>query len=376
MKNTMKQITAALLALCCVTGMTAGAESLDNWGVTGSWEAFQGMIQLNDRGVCGDQYYWKDAEVYVQEEGNNQHRFVRVSPCTDEIYFTLRDETALTEAAGVLDAYFPGLLDGLDTVSYQNLGEFRYYGEQASLVPAWMGDGHTFRLIVEKPDAETESAVLLALARNHMITEFYGFGETAHYQTGYIPEPLQEIPPTYLVVEYGENYGEIGRKCYEVWIDFEEVQAYLDANHPGYTVESIDTGYTHFIIDEEGNETQVPTYQYRINGLEALDFYEKMDLAFELAAQFRIDPGIGWPESPDDTATGRNALERKGDVDLDTALTIVDVIALNRNLMVGDPLCNTAQKNADIDGDGTPDETDSLAILKEIVEMKKDFKAP
>lgn len=373
MNKTMKKITAALLALCCVpvTGITAGAENLDNWGVTGSWEAFQDMVQLNDRGVCSDQYEWKNTEVYVQEEGNHQHRFVRVSPCTDEIYFTLRDETAITEAAGLLDAYFPGLLDGLDTVSYQNLGQYYYCGEHASLVPSGTGDGHTFRLKVEKPDAETESAVLLALARNHMITEFYGFGEIANYQTGYADEPLQEIQPTNLVVEYGEN----GRKCYEVWIDFEEVQAYLDANHPGYTVESIDTGYTHSIIDEEGNETQVPTYQYRITGLEALDYYEKMDLTFELAAQFKFDPGIGWLEAPGDTATGHNALERPGDVTLDCTLDIIDVIALNRNLLTGETLCNTAKKNADIDGSGTPDERDTLAILQELVGITKDFEA-
>ena len=51
----------------------------------------------------------------------------------------------------------------------------------------------------------------------------------------------------------------------------------------------------------------------------------------------------------------------------------MDVIAANKAILGSYTLCDTARKNADISGDGTPDETDSLAILKEVVGITEGF---
>ena len=57
-----------------------------------------------------------------------------------------------------------------------------------------------------------------------------------------------------------------------------------------------------------------------------------------------------------------------GDLTLDRELTITDVIALNQNLLCGMKL-NTAQTAlADYNSDGIPDSSDSLELLRRIIE--------
>ena len=58
-----------------------------------------------------------------------------------------------------------------------------------------------------------------------------------------------------------------------------------------------------------------------------------------------------------------------GDVDGDKKVTIVDVITLNKNIMVNEPLTDAGKKNADVDKNGKIDETDALNILKAVVEL-------
>ena len=65
-----------------------------------------------------------------------------------------------------------------------------------------------------------------------------------------------------------------------------------------------------------------------------------------------------------------NHLDIPGDVDGSGTVSIVDVIVLNRHLMTGAYLIDYQKKLADIDGNGVPDETDALRILKGIVEIE------
>ncbi len=62
-----------------------------------------------------------------------------------------------------------------------------------------------------------------------------------------------------------------------------------------------------------------------------------------------------------------------GDVRNDDGLDILDVIALNQYLLGSCTLDAYSLKAADVDKNGTIDTTDSLMILKEIVEVTKDF---
>lgn len=64
---------------------------------------------------------------------------------------------------------------------------------------------------------------------------------------------------------------------------------------------------------------------------------------------------------------GGAASDKKGDVDCNGIVNVLDVITLNRNLLGGGSLEPQGIVNADVDGDGTPSAADSLQILKSIV---------
>ncbi|MDE5565140.1 MAG: hypothetical protein K2I93_08275, partial [Oscillospiraceae bacterium] len=59
-----------------------------------------------------------------------------------------------------------------------------------------------------------------------------------------------------------------------------------------------------------------------------------------------------------------------GDVDVNGTISIMDVILLNRSLMVGAPISEQGLLNADVDmSGGMPDAVDSLNILKAVVKL-------
>ncbi|MBE6849752.1 MAG: hypothetical protein E7502_07630 [Ruminococcus sp.] len=63
----------------------------------------------------------------------------------------------------------------------------------------------------------------------------------------------------------------------------------------------------------------------------------------------------------------------KGDVNIDDEITIVDCLSLNRNLLLGEPMCDYAKAASDINGNGAPDSDDVLSILKECIEVTENF---
>ena len=62
-----------------------------------------------------------------------------------------------------------------------------------------------------------------------------------------------------------------------------------------------------------------------------------------------------------------------GDVNIDDEITIVDCLSLNRNLLLGEPMCDYAKAASDINGNGAPDSDDVLSILKECIEVTENF---
>lgn len=58
-----------------------------------------------------------------------------------------------------------------------------------------------------------------------------------------------------------------------------------------------------------------------------------------------------------------------GDVNCDGEVDLVDVIMLNKNLMIGEKITDKGKKNADVDNNGDADEVDSLNILKSIIHL-------
>ena len=80
------------------------------------------------------------------------------------------------------------------------------------------------------------------------------------------------------------------------------------------------------------------------------------------------------PKPTDPKPTQDDDKTSLGDVNEDGKITILDVIAINKSLMVGEKLSAQAKINANVDKKGdNPDEIDSLNILKYVVEIIADF---
>ena len=74
-------------------------------------------------------------------------------------------------------------------------------------------------------------------------------------------------------------------------------------------------------------------------------------------------------QGPTQATASNDKVTLYGDVDCSKKVDIVDVITLNKNLMVGEELKPQGKLNADVDNSGKIDETDALNILKAVVEM-------
>ncbi len=75
----------------------------------------------------------------------------------------------------------------------------------------------------------------------------------------------------------------------------------------------------------------------------------------------------------EDTTGGAAADVAYGDVNCDGDVNILDVIALNKALLIGEKLTDQGIINADVDVDGTPTSNDSLSILKYTVGLVEKF---
>lgn len=369
MKKTMKKLVAAMLTLACVpvTGMTAQALAHP----PATWDMFDDAHLIKDDGY---------AQLYVKENANGINTIYYVTPRTNNIRLVFREDldlnSAAEQAADVLETFFPGIKEGRngpDTLGiHYNKGVYSD-ADYASFGQPWESDSTAFDLFVNdsylessERSAALEADILLALAQHGLISEFYGFGETAQYGHGYLHgDILQECFPYYQVdadkddpdaLHSGEQYWK------EIPTDWDEVRAYLAEHYPDYTVEQYEKQY---------NGASGKTYtRYRINGIENLTLYEKVDLAEELRVKFHVTNGYPYSlkASEQSSTTGHNALEHPGDTNLDCEVDILDVIAANKHILGIGTLDKTGLKNADMDGNGTADTADSLAILKKALE--------
>ncbi len=81
------------------------------------------------------------------------------------------------------------------------------------------------------------------------------------------------------------------------------------------------------------------------------------------------DTSTDVPTEPDSGETDAMEVSVYGDADCDGDVDIMDVILLNRNLMIGAEMTEQGLLNADVDTSGEADAVDSLNILKAVVKL-------
>ncbi|MCR5718569.1 MAG: dockerin type I repeat-containing protein [Oscillospiraceae bacterium] len=356
MNNTMKKLTAAVLALACapITGLTAIAVEMPwYWGET-TWSAFEDAEPINDHGMLTGN---NGGTVYV---GNHENDVICVNPRYNIMKFVLRDHTDKLEAAKqiaeVLEQYYPGIQEGFEKEHYETYGAIQYGTD--SVVLNWDSateDKVVFELWATtvdrrfKPDDSdnVETGILLELAKRHLISEFYGWGETALYHVCYAEKDV--------LSGFWERSID----------DWDSVQTYLESNHPEYTLERYQGQLVSYRADD-GTILTSDQY-YRIAGTENLSFREKVELGGELYEHSGLVTNFYTLEAAPGSTTGHNALERPGDTNLDCEVDILDVISMNKYIVGAKDLDKTELKNADLNGDGAADSQDSLSILKTVL---------
>ncbi len=332
MKNTMKKLTAALLAMACVPVISLTTKAAI-FGGDDTWESFADFEPFDDHGMFQK---WENEQLYT---GENCLIFVKVNE--NAIRVVLRSDVAMDTApmqlAEMLNSYFPGIKDGLDEKEYEAFHTWRFQCKGIILTQEWSLDAESkvFELkFSEIPEnaAELETSILLDLARHRMLSEFYGWGGTAQYRKRYF----------YNSYKYDERDT-----------DWNAVQAYLDEHHPGCTVMKNLDGQWHLYTAPGTN----------------LSYRQDLEFARELWDAFQIVPSVFEDKSEQtEIATGHNALEQPGDTNLDCEVNILDVISVNKFILGAKILDKTEEKNADLNGNGAPDSEDSLAILKDVLE--------
>ena len=299
-------------------------------------------------------------KIWLLEADNPESDFfLLVNPRTHNMRFVLREDVDVDEGgkqiAEILASYIPGLSESYNTETrsatiYIPDTESKTKKEcQASFFQQKIGwQERSYELYMREPseDSTFEWEILLALARRHLISEFYGWGETADAGNWKF-DGLDNYPADSLSEQ-----------------EWGAVQNYLTELDPAFMIEQYET-----IETKLGQEAEPePVQRCRINGTEAMTKHEQIVLAFDLWKKFGLEPCHVNVVSAGEPLTGHNALEQPGDTNLDCEVDILDVIAANKHILGVGILDKTGLKNADMDGNGTADSEDSLAILKKILE--------
>ncbi|MCR4644939.1 MAG: DUF5620 domain-containing protein [Oscillospiraceae bacterium] len=169
----------------------------------------------------------------------------------------------------------------------------------------------------------------------------------------------------------------VGEKDFKMWADAEKGDKWNFVATPGDAEDiqlvwiapdgvdlneeygNIQFGY--WYGDADGDEINSVT-------LESIDiYYDTKEAATEAPTE---KPTEAPTEKPTEAPTEAELKVTKyGDVDVDGDVDIVDVITLNKNLMIGEKITDQGKVNADVDNNKTIDEVDSLNILKFVVEL-------
>ena len=355
MKKTMRMMIAVLMAIACFPTAAVHAEDGANlwyWG-SADLKTFSSFEKVDTGEFLGTVYADYIDKGREDENGNvateNQVNLYRVTPKENDLTFTLREglnpEENFSEVLDIIDKYYPGaktawnpdypsirIDDGINVVAEPSRRGYAIYDE---------------RDLAEK--TEIANAIMHDLAANGLITEFYGWGQTASYSN----------PIATPAILYYPNCYESNDELYLT--DLDKVKNYLKENHAECEV-----------VMEESDSSKEPDLKkpaYHITVPETMTARDEFMLAIELYQNLGISARFFEFNSASGSLVGHNAMERPGDTNLDCEVDILDVIAANKHILGVGTLDKTGLKNADMDGNGTADSADSLAILKAALDI-------
>ncbi len=142
---------------------------------------------------------------------------------------------------------------------------------------------------------------------------------------------------------------------------------WFEGNAPALELSHSGTNYMELTLSTQAEETKHFTDNY-LNRCRAELTLRNSAFAQEYVIHSIGTPLPAWNDVPAETL-------KKGDVNEDGTIDIMDVIRLNRYLLGSETLTKAQSAAADVDGNDTLDSTDSLLILKYTVELIDHFDA-
>ena len=360
MKKMIRTITAALLTISCLPVTYASAAD-GNYG-TAALADFGNYEIVDTKGMLGTVYVRYGKTGYQDKNGNNVMRnnvdIYSLHPRNEHIQFRLREglevDTSRAKVLEIAERYYPGVKAAWDSefnsawvgqgiekpdyqLSYAGFSQSKDYGLTYDLYDTQKSD-----------DSDQKSKSLMYdLSAAGLLSEFYGWGQTADYEKIEIGSGVLCYP----------NCSEDDEKY-----DLEAVKNYLTAHHAECNLVMIGTQ-----MEEAPNRYR---YAFRIEVPEAETAEDEFALAVELYEKLGIKAQYSVLETmPGSMLFGSNSMERPGDANLDCVVDILDVIAANKNILGVGTLDKTGVKNVDMNGNGTADSEDSLAILKAALDI-------
>ncbi len=385
---------AAMLAgavMLCGTISTVPVSALWWWGTAGGGE-FADMQQLDDKGM----FKWigyggvpgtpRDYQVYTQHyahdveaevtyadtgetkietthyEGDNLYVVMPRSNIIRMVFRADLDETETRQkAVTILRKYYPEMLVGADSTGFP-----------ASFHKCALC---TYELCDRSETAgssEISAAIMKDMAQAGLITEFYTWGQTAHYQQVGNTYPTAYYPTSH---KWNSSYTALE----DVTFDWTTIEAWVQEHHPEceficVTPDDIETAKKIGQYDLERNKVFFNDnieQMYAIIPPDGTAFSDHFAIAAELYEQFGLAAEWLCPESINEQMIGQNSLTISGDVTLDCSIDVSDAVLLARFCTEDSKAVITEQgkQNADVNGSGNIDLDDVIAILRKIAKL-------
>ena len=354
--NRTTKIAAAVSSAMLFSMMTAApAGALDYLG-TGHFSGELPESELIDLKGVHLGLYAKDAPLIYKLMTD---WYLLITPHSNKLCFTIRPDlhkpTAAAQALSIIRNYFPDTIEGLADDAAACFYKQNYVNREFS---------DCYELFVSdeaRCTAETAECIKRDLAKAGLISEFFTWGKTAHYES---IEYLSYVFDAYEEFDYNTQTGTLR--------DLTPVQAFLDQQHPGWRIETFDSTTCCF-TEEDVFIDGIPYVGARLayNGTytdtELLTVQIDLHDAFPDASYIRGSyPQFGFDQG--ELVIGRNALAADMDVNLDCAVDVADAVLLAR-FINGDTeasVCDQGIRNASADGSDQVSMDDVTRILIKI----------
>lgn len=409
MKKTWKRLTALMLAVCAAASVPAvSASALWYWGIAAN-DQFTDMQQIDDKGmfkwigyggVPGTPrdyqvftYHYsfdKEFEVTDAETGETKTELRHfegdpvyvVSPRENCLRIVLRKDidhdAAEQKMFEILEKYYSGITEFSQIINPEI--KRMYFVSQATY---GVSDLECTYDLVDNSEAflteeaktagsqEISDGIMRDLAQAGLISEFYTWGQTAHYQQACYSYPTAYYPTSQ---KWNSSYTAVEADTY----DWDAIEAYVKEQYPEcefvhVTLEDTELakklGYYMYEQDKAyfGNCDEM----YAVIPPDGTTFPEHFAIAAELYEQLGIAAEWLCPANASAPITGQNALAISGDVNIDCSVDVSDAVLLFR-FCAEDTAANitqTAKQNADANQDGDLSADDVIVILKMIAKL-------